>query len=123
ERRYQRENREIALRRLRLEIALNVRDLSRIDATGLRDETTFRWFERAARGRICIGAEHFDYPILVAEFFDVYFALGENLQATAVVLRTSTSQIVRLLARNPKCLEKLNRARAARGLGRLKCGD
>lgn len=139
ERRYQIENRKIALERLRIEIALTVRtpvpprplvnevkiggfgnsiaqSASRADA----ERPPFRWFERLQGGKIRVAPSSFDYAILVSEFFDVFEANDENLPATAAALETTASQIVRLLAAVPKCLEALNRRRARRGLSRLK---
>lgn len=126
ERRYQRENRRIALERLRIEIALNVRDLNRVavavDDAGatLRDVATFRWFDRLIAGKIRVAPSSFDYPILVSEFFDVYLATGDDLATTAALLQTTPSQLVRLLSAVPKCLETLNRRRAERGAVRLR---
>lgn len=131
ERRYQAENRKIALDRLRLEIALNVRNLERVSFDGddatfgaaapkLRDPASFRWFSRLIAGKIRVAPTNFDYPILVSEFFDVYFATDDNLATTAALLETTPSQIVRFLAAVPKCLETLNRRRAERGAGRLR---
>jgi hypothetical protein len=148
ERRYQGENRKIALERLRVEIALTVRsplpaslvppadgnpdNPDNSDSLGnsdvlenLKDNPTaapasFRWFARLQGGKIRVAPTSFDYAILVSEFFDVFEANDENLPATAAALATSASQIVRFLSAVPKCLEELNRRRARRGLSRLK---
>lgn len=140
ERRYQGENRKIALERLRIEIALTVRGpvpsrlrpsadvkLGVLDnleppknaATGDAD-VSLRWFERLQGGKIRVAPSSFDYAILVSEFFDVFEANDENLPATAAALETTASQIVRFLSAVPKCLEELNRRRARLGLSRLK---
>lgn len=118
ERRYQGENRKIALQRLRIELALTSRDVPELGA----DEPLagFRWFDRLVGGKIRVSSESFDYPILVAEFFDVYEATGENLAASAAALHTTPSQIVRFLSQVPKTLEALNSLRIKRGLSRLK---
>lgn len=142
ERRYQGENRKIALERLRIEIALTVRtpvppslrptadvNLGALENSGKRAvpptaetdaDLPFRWFERLQGGKIRVAPSSFDYAILVSEFFDVYEANGENLSATAAALQTTASQIVRFLSAVPKCLEELNRRRARLGLSRLK---
>ena len=140
ERRYQGENRKIALERLRIEIALTVRtpvpqglasptDVSlgaleklapkKIAATA-DARASLRWFERLQGSKIRVAPSSFDYAILVSEFFDVFEANGENLPATAAALETTASQIVRFLGAVPKCLEELNRRRARLGLSRLK---
>lgn len=140
ERRYQGENRKIALERLRIEIALTVRSpvppglRSPVDvnlgalenlppkksAATADGDVSFRWFERLQGGKIRVAPTSFDYAILVSEFFDVFEANDENLPATAAALGTTASQIVRFLGAVPKCLEELNRRRARRGLSRLK---
>ncbi|MBQ8362761.1 MAG: peptide chain release factor-like protein [Thermoguttaceae bacterium] len=140
ERRYQGENRKIALERLRIEIALTVRSPVpsrlrpsadvKLGALGnlepLKNAATadarasLRWFERLQGGKIRVAPSSFDYAILVSEFFDVFEANDENLPATAAALETTASQIVRFLGAVPKCLEELNRRRARLGLSRLK---
>ena len=136
ERRYQGENRKIALERLRVEIALTVRTpvpaglappaddnlgaLESLEAQKDDARASFRWFARLQGGKIRVAPTSFDYAILVSEFFDVFEANDENLPATAAALETTASQIVRFLGAVPKCLEELNRRRARRGLSRLK---
>ena len=133
ERRYQGENRRIALQRLRLELALKVRESILTQETNVVGEETkretvvapsalrdFRWFSRLVGNKIQVSAESDDYPTLVAEFFDAYQATDENLSATAEILQTTSSQIVRFLSKVPKALEALNTLRERRGLGRLR---
>jgi hypothetical protein len=140
ERRYQGENRKIALERLRVEIALTVRTpvpaplapcadgnlgvlenlTPQTNAAPADVRASFRWFARLQGGKIRVAPTSFDYAILVSEFFDVFEANDENLSATAAALETTASQIVRFLAAVPKCLEELNRRRTRRGLSRLK---
>ncbi len=118
ERRYQGENRQIALERLRLELALRVR--VPIDVENESERRSLRWFERVVGGRIRVSPTGFDYAILVAEFFDVYMGVDENLTKAAAFLETTPSQIVRFLAARPQALERLNVARAKLGLKRLR---
>lgn len=140
ERRYQGENRKIALERLRIEIALAVRspvpanlappadvnlgaleNLETSKIAAIADaRASLRWFERLQGSKIRVAPSSFDYAILVSEFFDVFEANDGNLPATAAALETTASQIVRFLGAVPKCLEELNRRRARRGLSRLK---
>lgn len=140
ERRYQGENRKIALERLRIEIALTVRSavppslapavdvnlgaLENLEpskiAASADASASLRWFARLQGSKIRVAPSSFDYAILVSEFFDVFEANGENLPATAAALETTASQIVRFLGAVPKCLEELNRRRARLGLSRLK---
>jgi len=118
ERRYQGENRQIALERLRLELALNVR--VPLDVENRSILRSLRWFERVVGGKIRVASTHFDYAILVAEFFDVFTSVGEDLAKATKTLETTSSQIVRLLAAKPQALEKLNVSRVNLGLKRLR---
>ena len=127
ESRRQIENRGAALERLRLLLALNLRnppdfpepfELGAARATLL--ELGFRWHSRLAGERIIASSESFDYAVLVAEFFDVYAAVDEELGVAAEILAVSSSQIVRLLSKRPQALEALNSLRVKRGLRRLR---
>jgi len=118
ERRYQGENRKIALHRLRMELALTVREIPALG--GDAPLSDFKWFDRLVGGKIRVSSESFDYPILVAEFFDVYSATGGRLSEAATLLNTTSSQIVRFLRQAPSALEALNAQRAREGLPRLK---
>ncbi|MBQ4079612.1 MAG: hypothetical protein II596_02920, partial [Thermoguttaceae bacterium] len=125
EERYQGVNRRNALERLRLAIALTVRtpiELTEEDgAPALSKESAaaMRWFARLTGDKLRVAKSNFDYPILVSEFFDAYLAADENLAVAAALLHTTSSQIVRFLAQEPKALETLNSMRAKRGLTRL----
>lgn len=126
ERRYQAQNRRIALDRLRIELALTVRNAPTLEYPAeaepqLSEEyaRSLRWFSRLVGDKIKVAAEHYDYPILVSEFFDVYAATNEDLTQTAKLLHTTASQIVKLLAAEPKTLQALNDLRVKKGLGRL----
>lgn len=118
ERRYQAENRRIALHRLRIELALRFRDVPSLESDDPFYD--FRWFEGLIDGKPKTSRDNFSYPILVAEFFDVYAATDENLLATSTLLKTSPSQIVHFLNKVPKTLEMLNILRLKRGLKRLR---
>ena len=127
EERYQVANRRNALERLRLALALTARSKPtlvqeengeiRIDPEYAK---TMRWFTRIRGGRISVSVEHEDYAILVSEFFDVYFAVGEDLARAVLALETTSSQIVRLLTRAPQALATLNASRERLGLRRLR---
>ncbi len=125
ERRYQGENRKQALFRLRMELALRLRAPIRVQvddqgvAIGL--ETSLHWFtRRGGDKRILVSKESLDYPTLVADFFDVYAAVGEDLPTAARLLQTTPSQIVRFLNKIPAVLNLLNEQREKKGLRRLR---
>ena len=125
ERRYQGVNRRVALERLRLKLALTQRaPVELLPSTAdlperPRDYADFHWYARLQGDKIRAATDSFDFPILVAEFFDVYAACENDLRRAATVLRTTPSQIVRLLASCPQALERLNVLREQMGAKRL----
>lgn len=73
-----------------------------------------------AAGRIVVNPEHHDYPSLLAEALDVIAAMGWDPKTAGVRLGVSASQLVKLLKDHPPALSMLNRERERRGLGALK---
>jgi transcriptional regulator with GAF, ATPase, and Fis domain len=110
ERRSQAENRSVAVRRLRLRLALEHREP--IDPGG----PSQLWRSRTSSGRIVVAVDHDDYPALVAEAFDQLQAAGWQLPAAAMRLGVTPSQLARLLRREPAAWTVLARHRAAIGL-------
>ena len=108
ERRSQAENRRVALRRLRLRLAIESREPP--DATPSR-----LWQSRVHEGRLAIAVDHDDYPALVAEALDEIVADGLDMPAAASALGVSPSQLVRLLEKEPAVLGALNRLRGTAG--------
>lgn len=113
ERRSQHENRQVALFRLRLKLALAVRRPS-----GEGPSPTWRKFCRGER--VAINPQHADFPAVLAEALDQVAAADHEPKAAAGVLGCSTTQLVRLLADEPRALAMVNEARRARGLHELR---
>lgn len=113
ERRKQGENREQALFRLRLRLALEVRCPAELEPSPL-------WASRCKGGKISINPAHLDFPSLLAEALDVLAARHDNLAAAAAVLGCSTTQLVKLLKDEPRAFKALNDRRVAGGLQPLK---
>lgn len=109
ERRSQAENLKVAIRRLRLKLACEVRD-SEIVAEKL---PTALWKQRLKAGRLKINPQHDDYPSLVAEALDAIAMLGGDVRAAAELLRTSQSQICKLLREHHPALSAMNKIREA----------
>ena len=109
ERRTQGENREQALFRLRLLLALEVR--RPVDPGG----PTELWRSRCRGGRVAVNPAHPDYPALLAEALDVVAARGDDAKAAAADLGCSTTQLVNLLRDEPRALIAINARRAAAG--------
>jgi hypothetical protein len=110
ERRSQAENRRVAVRRLRLALALGHR--TGPDPAG----SSRRWQARTVGGRIVVALDHDDYPALVAEAFDRLAVCGWQLPTAAASLGVSPSQLARLCRREPAVWTALGRHRAAAGL-------
>jgi hypothetical protein len=115
ERRSQRENREVALFRLRVNLALQVR-CKRDEST----ELSQLWRNRCLQGRISIRPSHRDFPALLAEALDVLNASGINVRAAADRLSISASQLTRLLKLEPRALTWVNQRREQEGLRPLR---
>jgi hypothetical protein len=113
ERRSQGENRREALFRLRLRLALEIR-------TPADPAPSPRWASRLRGGRIVVSPEHDDFPALLAEALDVLAASDDDVKAAAAALGCSATQLVKLLAAEPRALGQVNARRAAMGLHPLR---
>ncbi len=114
ERRSQAENRAVALLRLRVNLALEIRCRRVQDAT-----PSPLWQSRCLSGRISLSASHRDFPTLLAEALDVIADCDADVKAAAEALRCTASQLVKLLKKEPRAMALLNRWRTDRGLHRL----
>ena len=115
ERRSQDLNRQAAVRRLRVALALAVRS-----PVATSSPPSDLWQDRAARGQLSINPEHDDFPALLAEALDRLSACDVDLALAAGGLGVSSSQLVKFLKTEPAGLEWLNNRRAEKGLLRLK---
>jgi len=115
ERRSQVENRREALRRLRIRLAMDVRE----PADPARPPSE-RWQSRLRGTRIELSAAHADFPALLAELLDRLDALGYDVPRAAERLGCTGSQLVKLLAKEPRALELVNQQRQQRGLRPLR---
>jgi hypothetical protein len=118
ERRSRRQNADVALGRLRRQLALDVRTPAGACPPAVPPSAL--WRSRCRGGRITINPRHADFPALVAEAFDVLHALEFDLGAAAAALGASSTQLVRLLGKEPRALLAVNEARAERGLHPLR---
>lgn len=114
ERRSQGENRKVALRRLRLLLALEVR------TEGQGGPPSNLWRSRCRGGRIVVSPDHDDFPSLLAEALDVIVTHGFDVKAAAETLGCSASQLVKFLKEEPRALARVNDARRQRGCHPLK---
>jgi hypothetical protein len=117
ERRNRAENLRRALFRLRLELALRLRTEP---AVGDPDRPpSALWAARCRGGQLHINPQHRDFPALLAEALDRIAEAGFDVGAAAQQLNCSTSQLVKLLKREPRALQWVNDRRAEAGLHRL----
>ena len=113
ERRSRAENRAVAVRRLRMRLAIGHRETPPAGPSAL-------WRGRVRDRRIAVAADHDDLPALVAEALDGIVAAGLSMPAAAASLGVSATQLVRLLGKEPAALLALNRLRAEAGLPALR---
>ena len=115
ERRSQSENHAQAVFRLRMRLALEIRNVPE----ALPDPSPL-WRERCVNQRIKIREDHPDLPALLAEVLDLLAAGEYDIKAVAEHLEASPSQLVKFLKTEPKALALVNRERLSRGLLALK---
>ena len=111
ERRNQEQNRQAAVFRLRVNLALHVRTVR--PAENLPSEL---WRRRCSGRRIQINPKHADFPALLAEALDVLAAHDMDVRKAAEILCITPSQLVRFLKLEARALEQVNRCRRERGL-------
>ena len=115
ERRSQAENQRRALFRLRVNLALEVREAKTTD-----DLPHDLWQTRVRGGRIVVSAAHDDFPALLADVLDWLVFFNWDAAAVAGRLGCSTSQLAKFLKLEPRAWAALNNARRQAGLRLLK---
>ena len=109
ERREQKANRSMALRRLRMKLALELRsEHPRRTASAL-------WKRRRTGTKLPVNPKNPDYPALLAEALDVINEEGFDVGAAAGRLGITMSQLTRLLRHEPRAMELVNDGRRERG--------
>ncbi|MEZ6123921.1 MAG: peptide chain release factor-like protein [Planctomycetaceae bacterium] len=115
ERRSQDANRQVAIKRLRLLLAIRCRDV-----TSPIVNPSELWRSRCRNGRLQCSDQHHDFPSMIAEALDAIDAKDADVKTAAAALGCSTSQLVRFIAKVPEALAAVNAARDARALRPLK---
>lgn len=118
ERRSQSANREIAIFRLRLRLAMELRSpwVSHESSAASRSEL---WRLRAVNGKLSIASEHDEFPAILAEALDHLAFRDWNAVEASAYLCISSSQLIKLLKKHPPALQLMNQQRQSRGLKRL----
>jgi len=114
ERRSQAENRRLALFRLRLGLALNVRT-----SLAVGGNPSQLWLSRCHNRRIRVADDHGDFPTLLAELLDCCTENRMELLPTATYFGISSSQVVRMLKQYFPAWHLFNQKRAEFGLPSL----
>lgn len=113
ERRSQLQNKQVAVQRLRVNLALSLRDEPVA-------EPSILWKERTSNGRISVNPQHEDFPALLAEVLDRLHADNFDLSKAGEGLGTSSSQLVKFLKLEPAALVEVNHRRQDLGLSKLR---
>lgn len=114
ERRSQEANRRVAVFRLRLLLAVNVRSVISPEV-----HPSDLWSSRCRNQQIRCNPQHDDFPALLSEALDAVDAKEYDVRRAAGALGCSATQLIRFIAGNAEALLWLNRGRETRGLGRL----
>lgn len=113
ERRSQQENLAEAWQRLRVRLALEVRQPVK------NSGPSALWRSRIVESAIAVNQGHEDYPALLAEALDMLAASDWDVFIASERLGVSRSQLTKFLRREPEAYLALNAERTARGLKRL----
>lgn len=115
ERRHQGENLTAAVFRLRLKLALEIRE-----KRGASSEPSALWRSRCREGRIAINPSHDDFPSMLAEALDYLYAMKMDVGAAADRLGCSPSQLMKLIQKEPAAFSRVNDRRRDLGMHSLR---
>ncbi len=120
ESRTQGENRKVALQRLRCKLAVEFRTPIQLEKRGPSavapaNDALAVWQKYCRHGRLQISENNWDWPSLLSILLDVLALEDWEVQAASLVLEVSSSQLVKLLKKEPLALNRLNEERATRG--------
>lgn len=105
-------NRQAALFRLRVRLALQHRP--GVPLPGYECSPLLR--SRVKGGRLSLNPGHRDAPAILAEVLDVMAATRDDVSKAGLLLDLSQSQIIKLLKAFPPALAELNDRRKQRGM-------
>lgn len=116
ERRSQEQNRQVAILRLRVNLAIHHRSGVKLDDY----QPSALWRQRCRSQRIAINPEHEDFPAILAEALNLLAACGWEPKEAAPRLVCSPSQLLKLIQLEPHAYVELNRQRIERGMRPLR---
>jgi len=114
ERRSQEANRQVAVFRMRLLLAIRLRAIESAEVIPSK-----LWSSRCRNQRISCNETHEDFPTLLADALDAVDAKEYDVRRAAAALGCSTTQLVRFIAKNSEAWTSVNAERVSRGLNRL----
>lgn len=114
ERRSQFDNHRNAVKRLRMNLAVEVRVESSVDTS-----PSPLWKSRCHDGRIIVSEDHADFPSMIAEALDVLASRNGHVPSSAEQLACTPSQLLKLLKKEPRAFLWLNELRRRHGLPEL----
>ena len=115
ERRSQSANRAVAIFRLRLQLAVELRS-QWASQEGSAAPLSELWQKRTVNGRLGVASEHDEFPAVLAEALDHLAFNNWNAAEASEQLATTSTQLVKLLKKHPPALLRLNQQRQTRGL-------
>ncbi|WP_339728121.1 peptide chain release factor-like protein [uncultured Gimesia sp.] len=114
ETRQQARNRQVALFRLRVNLAIEYRMLDHSDIPSTL------WQHRLTNGTLKVNPEHDDFPALLAESLDSITHFQFDVKAASQFLGCSSSQLVKFCKKESRAFSWLNQRRQDTGLHLLK---
>ena len=105
----------MALKRLRLELAISIRGAIDFGQTGASYTPSALWLKRCRGGRIDVSRDHDEFPALLAEALDVLHAAAFEPRTAAQALACSPSQLIKLIKDEPRALRLINEERRKKG--------
>ncbi|HEY4263439.1 MAG TPA: peptide chain release factor-like protein [Schlesneria sp.] len=114
ERRSQHDNHRVAVKRLRINLALEVRSPELANAA-----PTELWQSRCHDGRFGCNSDHEHFAPLLAEALDVVFDHRGQTPGSALQLGTTASQLIKFVKQEPRAFLLVNEWRRQHGLRTL----
>jgi hypothetical protein len=108
ERRTQQDNRRVAMDRLRVNLAVDLRTVPSVDGEQL-------FAKYARQGRIAVSETNWDWPAILAELLNRMEIHDWELAPIAEQLAVSSSQLIKLLRQSPLAWIAVNRKRTSVG--------
>jgi RF-1 domain len=113
ERRSQKENRQVAIQRLRINLALAVRSPEPVAPLPL-------WQKYVVAEKVKIARDNEEFPPLLADALDLIFAADGDLVPVAETLKITATQLAKFLRLEPEAWILVSSLRERNGLRKLK---